>query len=77
MVVAVIAALAAGCMFAVGSVLQQSAAAEAPRDRSLSWRLLADLVRRPRWLLGISSDAVSFALQLSRWRSVHWCWFSH
>jgi drug/metabolite transporter (DMT)-like permease len=62
-VVAVIAAIAAGCIFAVGSVLQQSAAAEAPSDRSLSLRLLADLVRRPRWLLGIGSDAVSFGLQ--------------
>jgi drug/metabolite transporter (DMT)-like permease len=63
LVIAVIAAVAAGCMFAFGSVLQQSAAAEAPRDRSLSWRLLADLVRRPKWVLGISSDAVSFGFQ--------------
>lgn len=63
MVVAVVAAIAAGCMFAVGAVLQQSAAREAPLDDSLSWRLLADLARRRRWLLGISSDALSFGLQ--------------
>lgn len=63
MVVAVIAALAAGCSFAVGSVLQQSAAREAPADESLSWRLLVDLAHRRRWLLGIGSDAVSFGLQ--------------
>ena len=63
MVIAVIAAIAAGCMFAVGSVLQQSAARETPAEESLSWRLLVDLAHRPRWLLGIGSDVVSFALQ--------------
>ncbi|HET6818101.1 MAG TPA: DMT family transporter, partial [Mycobacteriales bacterium] len=63
MVVAVIAALAAGCMFAVGSVLQQSAARETPTEKSLSWRLLVDLAHRRRWLLGIGSDAFSFGLQ--------------
>lgn len=63
MVIAVIAALAAGCTFAVGAVLQQSAAREAPPDVSLSIRLLWDLAHRPRWLLGIASDVGSFALQ--------------
>lgn len=63
MVIAVIAALAAGCSFAVGSVLQQSAAREAPREESLSWRLLVDLAHRKRWLVGIGSDAFSFGLQ--------------
>ena len=63
MVIAVIAALAAGCTFAVGAVLQQSAAREAPLDTSLSIRLLWDLAHRPRWLLGIGSDVGSFALQ--------------
>jgi len=63
LVVAVVAALAAGCMFAVGSVLQQSAARETPAEESLSWRLLVDLAHRRRWLLGIGSDAVSFGLQ--------------
>jgi drug/metabolite transporter (DMT)-like permease len=61
--IAVVAALLAGCSFAVGSVLQQSAAREAPTDESLSWRLLVDLAHRKRWLVGIGSDAVSFALQ--------------
>src|SRR4051794_41476562 len=50
-------------MFAVGSVLQQSAAREAPREDALSWRLLVDLAHRPRWLLGIASDVVSFGFQ--------------
>lgn len=50
-------------MFAVGSVLQQSAARQTPASESLSWRLLVDLAHRRRWLLGIGSDAVSFGLQ--------------
>jgi drug/metabolite transporter (DMT)-like permease len=61
--VALFAALAAGCTFAVGSVLQQMAAREAPPDVALSWRLLAYLVRRPRWLAGIGCDVGSFGLQ--------------
>jgi drug/metabolite transporter (DMT)-like permease len=62
-VIAVIAALAAGCTFAIGAVLQQSAAREAPVEESLSLRLLWDLAHRPKWLLGIGSDVGSFALQ--------------
>jgi drug/metabolite transporter (DMT)-like permease len=62
-IVSVVAALAAGCTFAVGSVLQQSAAREAPADESLSFRLLVDLAHRKTWLLGIGSDVGSFALQ--------------
>jgi drug/metabolite transporter (DMT)-like permease len=61
--VSVLAALAAGCTFAVGSVLQQSAAREAPESVSMSWRLLVDLAHRRKWLLGISCDVGSFALQ--------------
>jgi drug/metabolite transporter (DMT)-like permease len=61
--VAVPAALGAGCSFAVGSVLQQSAAREAPKRDELSWRLLAGLIHRKRWLAGIGSDAFSFGLQ--------------
>jgi drug/metabolite transporter (DMT)-like permease len=59
----VIAALAAGCTFAVGSVLQQSAAREAPPSVSMSWRLLVDLAHRRTWLIGIGCDVGSFALQ--------------
>jgi drug/metabolite transporter (DMT)-like permease len=61
--IAVIAALAAGCTFAVGSVLQQDAARQAPKEMSLSWRLLVDLAHRPRWLAGIGMDVGSFGLQ--------------
>jgi drug/metabolite transporter (DMT)-like permease len=58
-----LAALAAGISFAVGSVLQQSAASQAPADETLSWRLLVDLAHRRTWLIGIGSDLLSFALQ--------------
>jgi len=61
--IAVLAALAAGCMFSIGAVLQQSAARKAPEDVALSWRLLANLVHRPLWVAGICSDAVSFGFQ--------------
>jgi drug/metabolite transporter (DMT)-like permease len=63
LVLSVIAALAAGCTFAVGSVLQQRAAREEPAELSLSWRLLVGLAHRRLWLLGIGSDAISFGLQ--------------
>src|SRR5438067_5818580 len=55
--------MAAGCTFAVGSVLQQSAARDEPSEHSLSWRLLVGLAQRPRWLLGITGDFFSFGLQ--------------
>jgi drug/metabolite transporter (DMT)-like permease len=59
----VAAAIAAGCTFAVGSVLQQSAAREAPSEDSMSLRLLVGLAQRPRWLIGIAGDFFSFGLQ--------------
>jgi drug/metabolite transporter (DMT)-like permease len=62
-IIAVLAAIAAGSSFSIGAVLQQSAARSVPEDKALSWRLLATLVRRPIWLLGIASDFVSFGLQ--------------
>ena len=61
--VSVVSALAAGCTFAVGSVLQQSAARQAPESVSMSWRLLVDLAHRRTWLLGIGCDVASFAMQ--------------
>ena len=61
--VSVVSALAAGWTFAVGSVLQQSAARQAPQSVSMSWRLLVDLAHRRTWLLGIGCDVASFAMQ--------------
>jgi drug/metabolite transporter (DMT)-like permease len=63
LVLSVVAAIAAGCTFAVGSVLQQSAARDAPSEDSLSVRLLIGLAHRPRWVIGIASDFFSFGLQ--------------
>ncbi|HEX5560192.1 MAG TPA: DMT family transporter [Nocardioidaceae bacterium] len=58
--VAIIAALAAGVCFAVGGYLQQREASTRPQEESLSPRLLVDLARRPAWLAGIGSTAGSF-----------------
>jgi drug/metabolite transporter (DMT)-like permease len=60
---AVIAALGAAMSFALAAVLQQESAQLASRDKSLSLRLLADLVRRPKWLGGITFLLVGFGLQ--------------
>lgn len=47
--------LGAALLLGLGFVLQQRAAQEAPPDEILSYRLLLDLIRKPRWLLGIAS----------------------
>jgi drug/metabolite transporter (DMT)-like permease len=56
-------ALAGAGSLAVSSVLQQRAARSAPEKESLSWRLIADLVRRPGWLVGMGCVILGFALQ--------------
>jgi drug/metabolite transporter (DMT)-like permease len=63
MVVAVIAALASALCYAAASVLQRQSAEQAPTELSLRPALLLDLVRRPRWLLGIVGDIAGFALE--------------
>jgi drug/metabolite transporter (DMT)-like permease len=45
--------LLAAVMLGTGFVLQQSAAWQEPESRFLSPRILTDLLRKPRWLLGI------------------------
>lgn len=45
--------LVAACFLGLGFVLQQEAAARAPLADILSFRLLLDLMRVPRWLCGI------------------------
>jgi drug/metabolite transporter (DMT)-like permease len=47
-------ALVAALLVGVGLVLQQHAAQQAPRSYFLSLHLIADLLRRRRWLLGIA-----------------------
>ena len=50
--------IAAAVFLAIGFVLQQRAAADAPADDMLSPRILLDLVCRPLWLAGIASMIV-------------------
>jgi drug/metabolite transporter (DMT)-like permease len=52
-VLVLVLAVGAACCIGFGFVLQQNAAARAPLGDFLSWRLLLDLVRVPRWLAGI------------------------
>ncbi len=46
--------LVAAVLLGVGFVLQQYAARQEPESRFLSWRILTDLLRKPRWLIGIA-----------------------
>jgi drug/metabolite transporter (DMT)-like permease len=60
--IAVVAALCAGCCFALGVVIQHDAARET-ESRSLSLGLLAELARQPRWLAGTALAGLAFAIQ--------------
>ncbi len=48
-------AVVAAALLGAGLVLQQDAAQHAPQEHFLRIRLLADLMRRPRWLAGIAT----------------------
>jgi drug/metabolite transporter (DMT)-like permease len=60
--VSVLLALAAAALFALGAVLQQRAAIEAP-SHVTGLRLLGELVKRPVWLVGIVSDTLGALAQ--------------
>ena len=45
--------LVAALLLGVGFVLQQYSAEQEPESRFLQFRILTDLLRKPRWLLGI------------------------
>jgi drug/metabolite transporter (DMT)-like permease len=62
-IIAVVCSIAAAAAFAVASVLQQAAASATPEAESLRLRLIADLVRRPRWVAGLAVNGVGFVLQ--------------
>ena len=62
MVIAVLAALAAGAGSAAGGVLQQRAASTRPESEALSFRLLLRLAHDPLWLLGIGFALVAYVL---------------
>ncbi|PNE41561.1 MULTISPECIES: DMT family transporter [Streptomyces] len=58
----ILLALAAACCLGTGFVLQQIAAQHAPPQDYLSFRLLLDLVRMPRWVAGIVLMVTGMAL---------------
>ncbi|NKI43474.1 DMT family transporter [Streptomyces physcomitrii] len=53
-VLVLVLAVGAACCLGTGFVLQQQAAQQAPLKDFMSWRLLLDLVRVPRWIGGIA-----------------------
>lgn len=61
--IAIAAAVGAAVTFAGSAVEQQRAAATAPADESLSPRLIADLLHRRTWLLGIGGMVLAYVLQ--------------
>jgi len=54
--------LLAALLIGTGFVLQQHAAEREPDSRFLSWRLMTDLVRTPRWLAGIVCMVLGYIL---------------
>ena len=55
-------ALLAAVLLGVGFVLQQYAAGQEPESRFLRLRILTDLLRKPRWLLGIACMIAGYLL---------------
>jgi drug/metabolite transporter (DMT)-like permease len=55
-------ALLAAVLLGVGFVLQQYAAEQEPESRFLHLRILTDLLRKPRWLLGIGCMVAGYGL---------------
>jgi drug/metabolite transporter (DMT)-like permease len=62
-------ALLAAVLLGVGFVLQQHTARQEPESRFLSPRILTDLLRKPRWLLGIGCMVAG--MLLSAWSIGH------
>jgi drug/metabolite transporter (DMT)-like permease len=54
--------LLAALLIGTGFVLQQNAAYREPDSRFLSWRLMTDLLRKPRWLAGIVCMVLGYVL---------------
>lgn len=61
---AVTAALASALVFGVSSVAEQRSTKRVKARRTLSPRLLLDLVRQPVWLASIGAILIGFALQV-------------
>jgi hypothetical protein len=56
-------AVVAALLFAVASVAQRGAAAEVPDEAARGSRLVARLIRSPRWWVGAGSDTVAYLVQ--------------
>ena len=54
--------LVAAVLLGIGFVLQQYAARQEPESRFLSPRILTDLLRKPRWLIGIACMVAGYLL---------------
>lgn len=54
--------LVAAVLLGIGFVLQQYAAEQEPESRFLSPRILTDLLRKPRWLIGIACMVSGYLL---------------
>jgi len=54
---------ASALMLALTSVLQQRAASQVPHHKSMRPGLVAELVRRPLWVMGVVTDIVAYLLQ--------------
>ena len=59
----ILAAIGAAVSFALAAVLQQESTQSVSADKSLSLGLLAELLRRPKWLAGIAFLLCGFGLQ--------------
>lgn len=62
-VLAIVIALVAALLFAVGFVMQQREAAEVPDEDALGIGLITRLIRRPVWLIGTASDGLGYVAQ--------------
>ncbi len=63
-VLATAVALSAAALFGLSSVLEQRATKQVPVRRALSPRLLADLIRRPLWLIAITINLAGNVAQV-------------
>lgn len=63
MTLAILLSLVAALLFAAASVLQQRGTASIADDDALGAGMLASLVRRPIWVLGILADIAGFGVQ--------------
>lgn len=61
--VAILVALLAAALFALGSVLQQRAAQDVPDDEALGVGLVTRLIRRPIWLAGTAGEILGYVAQ--------------